>query len=126
LPHVTALIVLDEILDVRCHVPQLQIATQCFWAGKEPVPGAIFSAMEKAMEKKLWKLIANVPGIAGKPGVKEYYVVREVDEQNAIVALLCARADLQAATVELRGQADQAFIEWVQPNRDVFQVMVVS
>jgi hypothetical protein len=25
-----------------------------------------------AMEKKLWKLIANVPGIAGKPGVKEY------------------------------------------------------
>jgi hypothetical protein len=80
----------------------------------------------KAMEKKLWKLIANVPGIAGKPGVKEYYVVREVDEQNAIVALLCARADLQAATVELRGQADQAFIEWVQPNRDVFQVMVVS
>jgi hypothetical protein len=53
-------------------------------------------------------------------------VVREVDEQNAIVALLCARADLQAATVELRGQADQAFIEWVQPNRDVFQVMVVS
>src|ERR1700758_1120070 len=74
------------------------------------------SAMENAMEKKLWKLIANVPGIAGKPGVKEYYVVRAVDEQNAIVALLCARADLQAATVELRGEADQAFIEWVQPN----------
>ena len=120
-----ALIVLDEILDVRWHVPQLQIATLCFSAGKEPVPGAI-SAMEKAMEKRLWNLIANVPGIAGKPGVKEYYVVREVDEQNAIVALLCARADLQAATVELRGQADQAFIEWVQPNRDVFQVMVVS
>jgi hypothetical protein len=88
--------------------------------------GRNISAMEKAMEKKLWKLIANVPGIAGKPGVKEYYLVREVDEQNAIVALLCARADLQAATVELRGQADQAFIEWVQPNRDVFQVMVVS
>src|ERR1700730_7508621 len=88
--------------------------------------GRNISAMGKAMEKKLWQLIANVPGIAGKPGVKEYYVVREVDEQNAIVALLCARADLQAATVELRGQADQAFIEWVQPNRDVFQVMVVS
>jgi len=80
-----------------------------------------------AMEKKLWKLIANVPGVAGKPGLKEYYVVREVDEQSAIVALLSTRTDLQAAaTIELRGQADQAFIEWVQPDRDVFQVMVVS
>jgi hypothetical protein len=79
------------------------------------------------MEKKLWKLIANLPGIAGKPGLKEYYVVREVDEQRAIAALLSARTDLQAAgTIELRGQADQAFIEWVQPDRDVFQVMVVS
>ena len=79
------------------------------------------------MEKKLWKLIANVPGIAGKPGLKEYYVVREVDEQNAIVALLNTRADLRAfATIELRGEADQAFIEWVQPDRDVFQIMVVS
>jgi hypothetical protein len=79
------------------------------------------------MEKKLWKLIANLPGIAGKPGLKEYYVVREADEQNAIAALLSARADLQAAaTTELRGQADHAFIEWVQPDRDVFQVMVVS
>jgi hypothetical protein len=80
-----------------------------------------------AMEKKLWKLIANVPGVAGKPGVKEYYLVREVDEQSALMALLKTRADLQAtATIELRGQADQAFIEWVQPDRDVFQVMVVS
>lgn len=53
--------------------------------------------------------------------------VREADEQNAISALLRPRADLQAAaTIELRGQADQAFIEWVQPDRDVFQVMVVS
>jgi hypothetical protein len=79
------------------------------------------------MEKKLWKLIANVPGIAGKPGLKEYYVVREVDEQNALVALLTTRTDLQAsATIELRGQADQAFIEWVQPDRDVFQIVVVS
>ncbi len=79
------------------------------------------------MEKKLWKLIANVPGTAGKPGWREYYVVREVDEQNAMVALLSTRTDLQAAaTIELRGQADQAFIEWVQPDRDVFQIMVVS
>jgi hypothetical protein len=29
-------------------------------------------------------------------------------------------------TIELRGQADQSFIEWVQPDRDVFQIMVVS
>jgi hypothetical protein len=79
------------------------------------------------MEKKLWKLIANIPGIAGGPGWREYFLVREVDEQNAIVALLSARNDLQsAATIELRGQADQAFIEWVQPDRDVFQIMVVS
>jgi hypothetical protein len=60
-------------------------------------------------------------------GLKEYYVVREVDEQNALVALLSTRTDLQAsATIELRGQADQSFIEWVQPDRDVFQIMVVS
>lgn len=79
------------------------------------------------MEKRLWKLIANVPGIAGKPGLKEYYLVREVDEQSALVALLSTRTDLQgAATFELRGQADKAFVEWVQPDRDVFQVMVIS
>jgi hypothetical protein len=79
------------------------------------------------MEKKLWKLIANIPGIAGRPGWSEYFLVREVDEQNAIVALLSARNDLQsAATIELRGQADQTFIEWVQPDQDVFQIMVVS
>jgi hypothetical protein len=79
------------------------------------------------MEKKLWKLIANIPGIAGKPGWREYFLVREVDEQNAIVTLLHTRTDLQAAgTIELRGQADQAFIEWVQPDQDVFQVMVIS
>ena len=79
------------------------------------------------MEKKLWKLIANVPGIGSNPGWKEYYLVREVDEQNAILALLTTRSDLQtAATIELRGQADQAFVEWIQPDRDVFQVVVVQ
>jgi hypothetical protein len=54
--------------------------------------GRNISAMEKAMEKRPWKLIANVPGIAGKPGVKEYYVVRAVDEQNAIVACALGRS----------------------------------
>ena len=79
------------------------------------------------MEKKVWKLIANIPGIGSNPGWKEYFLVREVDEQNAIVALLTVRTDLQsAAIIELRGQADQTLIEWIQPDRDVFQVMVIS
>ena len=54
------------------------------------------------MEKKLWKLIANVPGIAGKPGLKEYYVVREVDEQNAgdvPIAVELRRADVAGMNV---------------------------
>jgi hypothetical protein len=79
------------------------------------------------METKFWKLIVTLPGIAGKPGWKEYYVVREVDEQNAVVALLSIRTDLRdLATIEVRGQVDEAFIEWIQPARDVFQVVVLS
>ena len=79
------------------------------------------------MEKKFWKLIADLPGRAGEPGWKEYYVVREVDEQNAIVALLSIRTDLRdRATIALQGQADPALIEWIQPDRDVFQVVVLS
>jgi hypothetical protein len=78
------------------------------------------------MQKKIWKLIANMSGIGSNPGWREYYVVRELDEQTAIVALLSTRPDLQAATIELRGEAGEAFVEWVQPDRGVFQIMVVE
>ena len=86
-----------------------------------PVPGHI-----GAMRKKPWKLIAYVEGADGKSGSQEYFLVRDVDRYAAIAALLKSRPDLENSRVEVKGGASPDFLDWIQPDKDVFSIMVVS
>jgi hypothetical protein len=78
------------------------------------------------MPKKLWKIIAHIPGLDGEPGWQEYFVVREVDRVSAIATLLRNRPDLEEAACEVKGEAGPDFLDWLQPDKDVFSIMVVS
>jgi hypothetical protein len=40
--------------------------------------------------------------------------------------LLKARPDLGEAKIDLKGEASQDILEWLQPDSDMFQVMVLS
>jgi hypothetical protein len=78
------------------------------------------------MQKKPWKLIAHIPGLDGKLGSQEYFIVREINQYNAVATLLRVRRDLVQSPIVVKGEAGQGFLDWLQPDRDVFQVMVVS
>jgi hypothetical protein len=78
------------------------------------------------MQKKPWKLIAYIPGLNGAPGFQEYFIVRGADAATAIAALLTARTDLSNIQIEVKGEADKSFLDWLQPDRDVFSIMVLS
>jgi hypothetical protein len=78
------------------------------------------------MQKKPWKIIAHIPGLDGSPGRHEYFIVREIDRANALATLLRARPDLAEGASEIMGEASQDLLDWLQPDNDVFQVMVVS
>lgn len=78
------------------------------------------------MQKKPWKLIAHIPGLDGKPGFQEYFIVRDVNRTDSVASLLKARPDLGEANIEVKGEAGQDLLDWLQPDNDVFQVMVVS
>ena len=45
---------------------------------------------------------------------------------SALAALLRARPDLASYAYEFKGEASQDLLDWVQPDKDVFCVMVVS
>lgn len=87
----------------------------------EPVPGHI-----GRMRKKPWRLIAYVEGLDGKSGSQEYFLVRDVDRYAAIATLLKGRPDLGTSRVEVKGGANPDFLDWIQPDKDVFSIMVVS
>ena len=78
------------------------------------------------MQKKPWKLIAYIEGLDGKPGWQEYFLVRDVDRYAAIATLLKGRPDLGNPRVEVKGGASPDFLDWIQPDKDVFSIMVVS
>jgi hypothetical protein len=78
------------------------------------------------MQKKPWKLIARIPGLDGKSGRHEYFIVRESERMAAIARLLRARPDLEEANIEIKGEASESFLDWLQPDKDVFSIMVVS
>lgn len=87
----------------------------------EPVPGHI-----GRMRKKPWKLIAYIEGQDGKSGSREYFLVRDVDRYAAMATLLKGRPDLGKSRVEVKGGASPDFLDWIQPEKDVFSIMVVS
>lgn len=86
-----------------------------------PVPGHI-----GGMRKKPWKLIAYIEGLDGKSGSQEYFLVRDVDRYAAIATLLKGRPDLGTSRVEVKGGASPDFLDWIQPDKDVFSIMVLS
>jgi hypothetical protein len=78
------------------------------------------------MQRRAWKIIVRVPGLEGKPGWNEYFVVKDSDRMSALAALLRARPDLASYAHEFQGEASQDFFDWVEPDKDVFCVMVLS
>jgi hypothetical protein len=78
------------------------------------------------MTKKPWKLIAHIPGLDDKPGWHEYFIVRDSDRMGAKAALLRTLPDLEDANIEIKGEAGEGFLDWLQPDKDVFSIIVVS
>jgi hypothetical protein len=77
------------------------------------------------MQKKPWKLIAHIEGPDGPLGFREYFLVRDVDRYAAIATLLKGRPDLGNPRVEVKGGASPGFLDWIQPDKDVFSIRVV-
>jgi hypothetical protein len=78
------------------------------------------------MQRRAWKIIVRVAGLDGKSGWNESFIVKDSDRMSALAAMLRARPDLASYAYEFKGEASQDFLDWVQPDKDVFQVMVVS
>jgi hypothetical protein len=68
------------------------------------------------MQRRAWKIIVRVPGLEGKPGWNEYFVVKDSDRMSALAALLRARPDLVSYAYEFQGEASQDFFDWVEPD----------
>jgi hypothetical protein len=77
------------------------------------------------MQKKPWKLIAHIEKSDGRAGREEYFLVRDVDRYAAIATLLKGRPDLGNPRVEVKGGASPDFLDWIQPDKDVFSIRVV-
>jgi len=77
------------------------------------------------MQKKPWKLVAHIEESDGGPGRQEYFLVRDVDRYAAIATLLKGRPDLGNPRVEVKGGASPDFLDWIQPDKDVFSIRVV-
>jgi len=76
--------------------------------------------------KKPWKIVVHIQGVDGKPSWKEYFIVRDTDGQAALATLRSVRPDLLYFLSEVKGEATQDFLDWIQPDKDVFSIMVVS
>jgi hypothetical protein len=78
------------------------------------------------MQRRAWKIVVSVPGLDGKSGWNEYFIVKDSDRMSARAALLRARPDLASYAYDFKGEASQDLLDWVQPDKDVFCVMAVS
>ena len=75
------------------------------------------------MQKRSWKLIAHVPGLDEKPAWKEYFLVRDAGQMQAVAALLRARTDLADCRIEQKGEAGRDLVDWLEPDSDVFRCL---
>jgi hypothetical protein len=75
--------------------------------------------------KKPWKIIARIPPLDDAPGCQQYFIVRAPDRHAAIATLRKARTDLLDVPCEVKGEAGQDFLDWLQLDKDVFSIMVV-
>jgi len=78
------------------------------------------------MQKKPWKIVAYTERLGGGPGSQEYFIVRELNAHAAIVTLQTVRTDLLDARCEVKGEASGHFLDWLQPDEDVFSIVVLS
>ena len=76
--------------------------------------------------KKPWKIIALIPGLDDAPACHEYFIVRATDRHAAMATLRNVRRDLLDVHCEIKGEADQDFLDWLQLDKNVFSIMVVS
>jgi len=76
--------------------------------------------------KKPWKIIACIPALDDAPECREYFIVRAIDRHAAIAALRTTRSDLLDVPCKVKGEAGQGFLDWLEPDKDVFSIMVVS
>jgi hypothetical protein len=78
------------------------------------------------MQKKPWKIVAYTERLGGGLGSQEYFIVRELNAHAAIATLQTVRTDLLAARCEVKGEASGDFLDWLQPDEDVFSIVVLS
>jgi len=76
--------------------------------------------------KKTWKIVARVPAVDEAPGYREYFIVRATDRHDALATLQKARKDLLDIPCEVKGEAGEDFLDWLEFDKDVFSIIVVS
>lgn len=57
-------------------------------------------------------------------GRRAYFIVRATDQPSAMATLFQIRPDLAGTTTcEVKGEASQDFLDWLQPDKDVFSII---
>jgi hypothetical protein len=76
---------------------------------------------------KAWKIIALTERMGSAAPLKEYFLVAIPDKLAALATLRLRRPDLQEATFDIVGAADQKFVNWLDvKDGEVFCVKAVS
>jgi hypothetical protein len=73
-----------------------------------------------------WKIIATTERPGRGVHLREYFIVREADRNAAIAALRRNCPDLFDANCEVRGEASQDFLDWLDEDQDIFCIMSLT
>jgi hypothetical protein len=73
-----------------------------------------------------WKIIATTERPGRDVHLREYFIVREADRDAAIAALRRNCPDLFDANCEVRGEASQDFLDWLDKDQDIFCIMSLT
>ena len=77
-----------------------------------------------------WKIITTTKRVGGEPNFtpqREYFVVALPDQSVALRALSLKRPDLNGAEFEVKGQADQWFLDWLEVKEgQILSIMVLQ
>lgn len=88
----------------------------------------VFRGRREAVKRmeNAWKILAHTPQRGGGRGTLEYFLVRAPDPDAALSALRAIRIDLLDAELEARGEASESLVGWLQPDKAVFSIVVLS
>jgi len=78
-----------------------------------------------------WKIIATIKRLGGEPNFppqREYFLVAAPDQATALKALSFKRPDLNGAEFEVRGRADQWFMDWLDfgEESEILSIQVIQ